>query len=207
MQVDFIFTIAVLIISVILHEISHGYAAYFLGDSTAKYAGRLTLNPLKHLDIFGSVILPLILVITRAGFIIGWAKPVPFNPYNLKNKKWGLALVGISGPATNFLLAGFFGLSIRLNDALVFLPASFSQLAGLIVLINLTLGIFNLIPIPPLDGSRLVSAFLPYRFQKIQFALEKYAFIFVLIFIFFAWQYLLPIIVYLFRIITGLEIY
>ena len=205
MQIDFLFAIAVLIISVMLHEISHGYAAYFLGDSTAKYAGRLTLNPLKHLEIFGSIILPVFTYLTGK-FILGWAKPVPFNPYNLKNQKWGLALVGIAGPATNFLLAAVFGLGIRLNDALIFLPVSFSQLAALIVLINIQLGIFNLVPIPPLDGSRLVSAFLPYRFQKIQFLLERYAFIFVLIFIFFAWQYLLPIIIYLFELITGLNI-
>lgn len=201
---DFVFAIAILIMSVVLHEVSHGYAAYALGDSTAKYAGRLTLNPLKHLDIFGSVILPVFTYLT-GGFIIGWAKPVPFNPYNLKNQKWGPAIVGASGPATNLLVALIFGATVRLNETLAFLPVSFFQLAGLIVLVNLTLAILNLIPIPPLDGSRLLSAFLPWRWQRIQYTLERYSFIFVLIFIFFIWPFIfLPIVSFLFKLITGL---
>lgn len=206
MQVDFIFAIAILIMSVVLHEVSHGYAAYALGDPTAKYAGRLTLNPLKHLDIFGSVILPIFTYLT-GGFILGWAKPVPFNPYNLKNQKWGPAIVGAAGPLTNLLVVLAFGAIVRFNEALVFLPASFFQLAGLIVLINLTLAILNLIPIPPLDGSRLFFAFLPWRWQHIQYTLERYSFIFVLIFIFFIWPYIfLPIVSLLFKLITGLSI-
>jgi Zn-dependent protease len=206
MQVDFIFAIAILIMSVVLHEVSHGYAAYALGDPTAKYAGRLTLNPLKHLDIFGSVILPVFTYLT-GGFILGWAKPVPFNPYNLKNQKWGPAIVGAAGPLTNLLVVLAFGAIVRFNEALVFLPASFFQLAGLIVLINLTLAILNLIPIPPLDGSRLFFAFLPWRWQHIQYTLERYSFIFVLIFIFFIWPYIfLPIVSLLFKLITGLSI-
>jgi Zn-dependent protease len=206
MQVDFIFAIAILIMSVVLHEVSHGYAAYALGDPTAKYAGRLTLNPLKHLDIFGSIILPIFTYLT-GGFILGWAKPVPFNPYNLKNQKWGPAIVGAAGPLTNLLVVLAFGAIVRFNEALVFLPASFFQLAGLIVLINLTLAILNLIPIPPLDGSRLFFAFLPWRWQHIQYTLERYSFIFVLIFIFFIWPYIfLPIVSLLFKLITGLSI-
>jgi Zn-dependent protease len=141
------------------------------------------------------------------GFIIGWAKPVPFNPYNLKNQKWGPALVGAAGPLTNLLIMLIFGIIIRLNTALFFLPVAFSQLASLIVFVNLQLAILNLVPIPPLDGSRLVSALLPFRWQQIQYTLERYSFIFVLIFIFFIWPYLfLPIVGNLFKLITGLNI-
>jgi Zn-dependent protease len=203
---DFIFAIAILIMSVILHEISHGYVAYILGDSTAKYAGRLSLNPLKHLDIFGSVLLPAFTYLT-GGFIIGWAKPVPFNPHNLRNQKWGPAIVASAGPLTNLLIVAVFGAAMHLSSSLLFLPISFFQLAGLIVFVNLQLAILNLIPIPPLDGSRLFSAFLPFRWQQIQYTLERYSFIFVLIFIFFIWPYLfLPIVSFLFKLITGLNI-
>ncbi|PJC24986.1 MAG: site-2 protease family protein [Candidatus Tagabacteria bacterium CG_4_9_14_0_2_um_filter_41_11] len=203
---EFIFAITILILSVILHEISHGYVAYLLGDSTAKYAGRLTLNPLSHLDIFGSVILPVFTYLT-GGFIIGWAKPVPFNPYNLKNQKWGPAIVGAAGPLTNLLIVVIFGTLIRLSSTFSLLPVAFFQLASLIVFINLILAVLNLIPIPPLDGSRLLSAFLPFRWQKIQYTLERYSFIFVIIFIFFVWPYtFLPIVSFLFKLITGLTI-
>ncbi len=202
----FVFAIAILIMSVILHEISHGYIAYILGDPTAKYAGRLSLNPLKHLDIFGSILLPAFTYLT-GGFIIGWAKPVPFNPYNLRNQKWGPAIVAISGPLTNLLIVAIFGMAIQLSGALSFLPVSFFQLASLIVFVNLQLAVLNLVPIPPLDGSRLFSALLPFRWQQIQYTLERYSFIFVLIFIFFIWPYLfLPIVSFLFKLITGLSI-
>ncbi len=201
---EFIFAIAILILSVILHEVSHGYAAYLLGDSTAKYAGRLTLNPLKHLDIFGSVILPAFTYLT-GGFIIGWAKPVPFNPYNLRNQKWGTAIVGVAGPLANILIVAIFGIFIRFGEQFASLPLSFFQIAALVVLVNLQLTVLNLVPIPPLDGSRLLSAFLPYRWQKIQYTLEHYSFFFVIIFIFFVWPYIfLPIVSFLFKLITGL---
>ncbi len=191
-------------LSVILHEISHGYAAYLLGDPTAKYAGRLTLNPLKHLDIFGSVILPVFTYFT-GGFIIGWAKPVPFNPYNLKNQKWGPAIVGAAGPLANILIVAIFGIFIRVGGQFALLPVSFIQIAALVILVNLQLTVLNLVPIPPLDGSRLLSAFLPYRWQNIQYTLERYSFIFVIIFIFFIWPYIfLPIVSFLFKLITGL---
>ncbi len=200
----FVFAIAILIFSVILHEISHGYAAYLLGDSTAKYAGRLTLNPLKHLDIWGSIIVP-ILTYRFGGFILGWAKPVPFNLYNLKNQKWGPAIVGAAGPLANILVVVIFGVFIRIGGNFALLPLSFFQIAALVVLVNLQLTVLNLVPIPPLDGSRLLSAFLPFRWQKIQYTLERYSFFFVLIFIFFVWPYIfLPIVGNLFKLITGL---
>jgi Zn-dependent protease len=203
---EFIFAIAILMMSVILHEVSHGYVAYILGDSTAKYAGRLSLNPLKHLDIFGSILLPAFTYLT-GGFIIGWAKPVPFNPYNLRNQKWGPAIVAAAGPLTNLLIVAIFGIALQLSGVISVLPVSFFQLAILIVFVNLQLAILNLVPIPPLDGSRLISALLPLRWQRIQYTLERYSFIFVLIFIFFIWPYLfLPIVSFLFKLITGLNI-
>jgi Zn-dependent protease len=204
MQVDFIFAIAILIMSVVVHEVSHGFIANALGDPTAKYAGRLTLNPLKHLDFFGSILVPAFTYLI-GGFIFGWAKPVPYNPYNLRDQKWGPALVGIAGPASNIFLALVFGLSIRIMT--VFAPpeiaGAFLNIAGLIVLINLILAIFNLLPVPPLDGSKVLFAFLPYKWTHIQFFLERYGFFILLIFIIFFWRAILPVIFLLFRLFAG----
>lgn len=201
--VDFIFSIAILIMSVVIHEVSHGSVAYALGDPTAKNEGRLTLNPLKHLDLFGSLIVPFITYLA-GGFIFGWAKPVPYNPYNLKNQKVGSGLIGAAGPLSNFLTAAVFGLIIRYGSLLSFLPNSFFQIATLIVLVNLILGTFNLVPVPPLDGSKILFAFLPYRWSKAELFLERYGFFLLLIFILFFFQYLLPVIAILFKLFTGL---
>ncbi|PIS13665.1 MAG: site-2 protease family protein [Candidatus Tagabacteria bacterium CG09_land_8_20_14_0_10_41_14] len=200
--IDFIFAIAVLIMSVVFHEVSHGYSAYLLGDPTAKYAGRLTLNPIKHLDFVGSLIVPAITYLL-GGFIIGWAKPVPYNPYNLKNQKWGPAIVGASGPLANFFLVAVFGLLIRFSSFLSFLPPAFWQIAILIAFINLILGVFNLIPIPPLDGSKLLFALLPYQWRHVQDFLERYGFFILIFFIIFFLRLLLPAVLSLFKLITG----
>ena len=165
--------------SVIIHEVSHGFAAYLQGDMTAKYAGRLTLNPLKHLDPIGSIIVPIVTSI--AGFPFGWAKPVPFNPYNLRNQKWGELLVAAAGPASNILIAVVFGLFVRFSALSV--PHSFTFLAYQVVAINFALALFNLIPIPPLDGSKILFSFLPLRFSKIRWQLERYSLILVFIII------------------------
>jgi Zn-dependent protease len=157
---SFLFSIAILVISVVVHEVSHGYAALMQGDVTAKYAGRLTLNPIKHLDPFGSVIFPLLLSLIPGGIIFGWAKPVPFNPNNLRNKRWGEAIVAIAGPISNIILAIVFGILIRFSDFLG-LNQSFIELSLVVVLINIVLAIFNLIPIPPLDGSKILFSFFP----------------------------------------------
>ncbi|MBU1179107.1 site-2 protease family protein [Patescibacteria group bacterium] len=202
--VDFIFAIAILIMSVVIHEVSHGYAAYLLGDSTAKYAGRLTLNPLNHLDFVGSFLVPMFTYL-MGGFILGWAKPVPYNPYNLKNQKWGPAIVGIAGPASNFFVALVFGMFLRFSGYLLFLPNSFFDIASLVVFINLILAIFNLVPIPPLDGSKILFAVLPYSWREVQNFLERYGFFLLLFFIFFFWRLLLPIMLFLFRIITNIN--
>lgn len=154
--------IAVLIMSIVLHEVAHGYAANWLGDPTARLAGRLTINPISHIDPIGSVIIPAMLYLTNAEFMFGWAKPVPYNPYNLSNQKWGEAFVAFAGPGTNFLLALVFAVLVGLREALG-LNAPFVDLAEYIVFINVFLGMFNLIPFPPLDGSKVIEPFLPRR--------------------------------------------
>lgn len=167
--VEPLFLIAILILSVIIHEISHGYMANFLGDPTARLAGRLTLNPLKHLDWLGSVIVPLFLIFI-GGFIFGWAKPVPYNPHQLRGGKWGPAYVAAAGPASNLLIAFVFALILRLN---LFVAATASLIA-LIVLLNIMLTVFNLIPVTPLDGSKILFAAIPYRYHRIEAWLEAH---------------------------------
>ncbi|MDO8624214.1 MAG: site-2 protease family protein [bacterium] len=154
-----LFLIIVLILSVIAHEVAHGYAASALGDPTAKLAGRLTLNPLVHIDLVGSVIVPALLVFSNAGVLFGWAKPVPYNPYNLKNQRFGEAIVAVAGSATNLLLAIIFALVARgLMDTA---PVA-ADFAGLISFVNLFLGLFNLIPFPPMDGYTVLRGILPF---------------------------------------------
>jgi len=189
--------------SVVIHEVSHGFAALALGDPTAKYQGRLTLNPFNHLDPVGSVLVPLIGYFA-GGFIIGWAKPVPFNPHNLRSAKWGEALVAVAGPVSNIVLAAIFGLIIRLGNGASFMNESFLSLASFVVLINITLAIFNLIPIPPLDGSKILFAVLPLKWQGIRNSLENSGLILVFIFIFLLWPVISPLAFYLFRLFTGL---
>ncbi len=146
--------------SIVIHEISHGYAAYLLGDDTAKRMGRLSLNPLHHVDIFGTIILPIILVMT-AGFAFGYAKPVPINPYNFKNYKKGMGITGAAGPIANFAIT--FLLAILY---VILAKSGFNQdlrafeVIKLTMQVNIFLALFNLIPVPPLDGSRIVGAFL-----------------------------------------------
>ena len=203
-----IIKIVVLIFSVVIHEVSHGYAALALGDKTAQYAGRLTLNPLKHIDPFGSVLLPALMAIL-GGPVFGWAKPVPYNPYNLKNQKWGPAIVGAAGPLANLSLAVIFGLFIRFSGSFSLAGISggfmnnFVAIAAAISILNLVLAIFNLMPIPPLDGSKVLFALLPYRWRSIEIMLNQYGFYILLIFIFFVAQLLVPLIDFFFRLIVG----
>lgn len=221
--ISIVFGLAILILSVVVHEVSHGYAAYAMGDPTAKNAGRLTMNPIKHMDMMGSFVVPLLLVIFGSRFIFGWAKPVPYNPYNLRNQKWGPGIVAAAGPLSNFLTAGVFGL------ASVFLPladfikisvvsdtiTNFNLQSGnymialysffvMIAWINIFLGIFNLVPIPPLDGSKVLFSFLPYRWFNVQTLLEKYGFFVLVIFIFFFSNLLSPIALALLSLFLGI---
>src|SRR3989344_3972830 len=200
-----LFYIVILIMSVVIHEVSHGFMAEYFGDKTARYAGRLTLNPLKHLDLFGSVLLPAILVISNTPFLFGWAKPVPYNPDNLSNRKWGTIAVAAAGVLANFSIAILFGIIIRLTSGLA-MPADFYFITSIIVMVNLALGIFNLVPIPPLDGSKILFSFLPYSFSSLMYKFEQYSLILLLVFIVFFSQYLYPILAFLFRLLTGLAI-
>lgn len=158
-------------IAVILHEVAHGYAALQLGDPTAKYAGRLTLNPLNHIDLWGTIIIPIAMYLA-GGFVFGWAKPVPVNYYNLRHGKWGPVLVALAGPAMNFILLAVFGAAARFSPLGTSLPLLF----GTIALINGILMFFNLIPVPPLDGSKILYLFLDNRPDVIHF-LERYGMI------------------------------
>lgn len=202
--IGIIFQLAVFLFSVVIHEVSHGAMAHALGDGTAKYAGRLTLNPLKHLDPFGSVIFPFLLFFASGGsMVFGWAKPVPYNPYNLKWKKWGPAAVGAAGPLSNITVALLIGIFLRIFYAGATSP--FFAMLGLIVYINIVLAIFNLVPIPPLDGSKILFALLPPGTEYIQENLERYGFVLLLVFIFFGFTLIQPIISLLFSSITGLN--
>lgn len=196
----YVFQIIILVFSAVIHEYMHGWMAYRLGDTTAKDAGRLTFNPLAHLEWFGSFFLPLTMVITGMPFVFGWAKPVPYNPYNLKDQKYGDAKVAIAGPLGNFVIALFFGLCLRF---LPFFSLTFNGLLMMIVEINLVLMFFNLVPIPPLDGSKILAVFLSPAARDKYLHLERTGFILVILFVMLAGGIIMPIVNWLFRIIVG----
>ncbi len=161
--------IIALAIAVIFHEVAHGYAALLLGDPTAKYAGRLSLNPIKHIDLLGTILTPLFLIWSGTGFVFGWAKPVPVNYYNLRRGKYGPVWVALAGPATNFFFVIVSSLLARFSPANTALPYLFVTIA----MINAILMLFNLIPVPPLDGSKILYLFLGNRPDIIQW-MERY---------------------------------
>jgi len=197
-QQTMLFFIIVIIISAILHEYSHGWVAEQLGDPTARYAGRLTLNPLAHIDLFGSIILPLLFVLSGSGFLFAYAKPVPYNPYNLRNQKWGPGLVALAGPFSNLILAFIFGLAIR------FFPLDmFSPFFSIVVQANVALAIFNLVPIPPLDGSKVLFSILPDSMQQFKITLERFGFFFLIMFILFFSPIIYPIIQAVYQLLVG----
>ncbi len=188
--------------SVVIHEVAHGYMALRYGDKTALFAGRLTLNPIPHLDLFGSILLPAMLFFSGSPFMIGWAKPVPYNPDNLSNRKWGSIAVAAAGILANLSLAIIFGLLLRFTDGSL-MPAGFDSIVSLIVLVNLVLAIFNLVPIPPLDGSKILYPLLPSAFQPIVSFIEQFALIFLIVFVVFFSSSIYPILSFLFQLITG----
>lgn len=210
--IGLIFIIIIFLFSVVLHEVAHGWTANLLGDPTAKNMGRLSLNPLRHLDPFGSVLLPLLLImlsqVSGNGFVFGWAKPVPYNPLNLRNQKRDPALVAAAGSAINLTIALIFGLLSRAIIAWQGANPSFywvnlTAIFAAIVWVNLLLGIFNLIPIPPLDGSKILFAFLPRSLDHLRFTIERYGFIILLAFIFFGFSLIIPLISFLFQLLVG----
>jgi Zn-dependent protease len=195
-----IFSLIVLVLSVIIHEVAHGWVAYSLGDITAKGAGRLTLNPLKHLDPLGSILIPLFLVLSGSPFVVGWAKPVPINPYNFRDQKWGELKVSLAGPASNFLVALIFGLLLRVPQ----IPASFIDFFAIISIYNLILAIFNLIPIPPLDGSWILFSFIPDKYANFKNFFGQYGIFFLIFLLFFSglsWVFTLAS--YIFELLSG----
>ncbi len=156
---------------------AHGWAADNLGDHTARYAGRLTLNPIPHIDFLGSIVLPIISSLSPGGFLFGWAKPVPYNPYNLSRApRWGETIVAAAGPGTNFALAIIFAILMRL-----WADPTFGDICFIGILVNLWLGILNLIPVPPLDGSKVLSGILPralaYRYDQWKTRMEHNPFL------------------------------
>jgi Zn-dependent protease len=197
-----LFFLLVLIFSIVVHEVSHGLAALALGDPTAKYAGRLTMNPIKHVDPIGSIFIPLLCAILPGGLMFGWAKPVPVNPYNLKYGKWGNVIVSFAGPLSNIILALIAGLTVRFGGEL--LPVATISLLSLICLTNIVLAIYNLIPISPLDGSHILFAFLPTSFQKFKRMMDSQGFLFAIIFAIVLWKYFVPVIFFVFNLIVGL---
>lgn len=190
-----IFFVVVIIFSAVIHEYSHGWVADMLGDPTARYAGRLTLNPLSHIDPIGSILLPLLLMPT--GLLFAYAKPVPYNPYNLKDQRLGPLWVALAGPGSNLLLAIVFGFILQ-----VMAGGAMAPFLSIIVYANVMLAVFNLVPIPPLDGSKLLYVLLPNN-PQLHATLERYGVILLFAFIFFGSHVLHPIILSLFNLITG----
>lgn len=226
---EMIFLVIILIFSIVIHEVAHGAMANHLGDPTAKYAGRLTLNPIKHLDPVGSVLVPLFLIIMQSPFLFGWARPVPVNPYNFSDQKYGSAKVAMAGPGANLLVAiiiGFFsrflplGEGVRFNIIKAFLGRDMETLSYLlqgdpfaqiflifsfIIFINILLAIFNLLPIPPLDGSHILFTFLPDSMENLKILLNQYGFFILIAFIFLGgFRLIFPLILEIFSLITGL---
>lgn len=158
--------------SVVCHEIAHGLAAWKLGDPTAWRMGRLSFNPLVHIDIFGTILLPLFLLLTGSRFLFAWAKPVPVNPAYFRNRKQGMMLVALAGPATNLALAVAMSLVLKFGGAMM--PAFLAKALATTALMNVILMVFNLIPIPPLDGSRIVANFLGGKLYWNYMRLERY---------------------------------
>lgn len=197
--IEAVFVILVLLFSIVAHEVSHGYAALALGDKTALYAGRLTLNPLKHIDPIGSILVPIMTLL--AGFGFGWAKPVPYNPAFLRDKRWGDTKVALAGPLTNFGIALVFAMMARFFVGIF--PEQAISLIIVVVWVNIALGVFNMIPVPPFDGSKLLLNLLPYRYRYVFDYMERYWFAILLIIVLFAGQIVSPLVRILFSLFMG----
>jgi Zn-dependent protease len=181
----------VLLFSVVVHEVAHGYVALLNGDPTAKMLGRLTLNPVPHIDLVGTILVPVLLMISHAGILFGWAKPVPVNPLNYRNYRWGEFTVSAAGPLSNLVLASIFAMLLRLNLS----NPGLVQLIYFGVSINIILALFNLLPIPPLDGSHVLSILLPRELARLYDYLQPVGFILILILFYtgILWAILMPL--------------
>lgn len=197
-MIDLVFYIITLVVIITIHEFSHAWAGHILGDVTARREGRLTLNPIAHIDPFLTLIMPLGLILLGSPVVFGAAKPVPFNPYAVRYGKWGAALVALAGPASNFLMAAFVALFVR------FLPLSFMAQRFLVIFVTVNIGffVFNMIPFPPLDGSRLLYAIAPRPLADLMDRIENFGIMAVFLFIFVFFQFLSP---YIGFIIGGLS--
>lgn len=194
-----IFFILVIIPSAILHEFAHGLMAERLGDPTPRLAGRLTLNPAAHIDLWGTIILPFSLFfLTKGSFLFAYAKPMPYNPLALRAQRWGSALVGAAGPAANLLVAFALGLVVRAAPETIF-----AGFLSIIVYANILLAVFNLVPIPPLDGSKVLFTFLPDRWYAAKVWLERYGIVLLLVFMFTLSHWLAPVTWALVRLAVG----
>lgn len=189
--------IVVLVFSVVVHELAHAYAADALGDPTPRLSGRLTMNPLKHLDWIGSLLVPGFLILTGAPFLLGWAKPVPFNPYQLNSKKWGGALVALAGPASNIALALVFALVLKFFTFSVGVSSFFSG----IILTNVALAVFNMVPIPPLDGHHVLYALIGEKLPGLKDFLKRYGFVLLILFIVYGFRFISPAIMYVYQLL------
>ncbi|HEC69378.1 MAG TPA: site-2 protease family protein [Candidatus Omnitrophica bacterium] len=195
-----IILIIILFFSIIIHEVSHGYIAYRLGDPTAKYSGRLTLNPLVHIDLFGTILIPAFLILSHSPILFGWAKPVPINPYNFRNPRKDLMWVGFSGPASNLTIAFILSLIIKI------LPSSpITVILNYGAVINIVLAVINLIPIPPLDGSRILTGLLPRELAYKYMRIEPFGFIIAVLFIILFWRSIIQPIIGIICSLLGLN--
>ncbi len=201
----FIGRLAILIFSVIIHEYNHGLVALRNGDDTAKAMGRLTLNPLPHLDPFGTVLLPLLLFTLHSPIIIGWARPVPINPFRFHDFRRGMIQVGASGPVSNVVLGLFFAFLFRITGSSI--RSGIGLLLYFGVFINFLLAFFNLIPIPPLDGSRILGSLLPLKMESAYYRIERYGMLIIFAFLLFGlFDFLVPLLNYLVGLVTGIPL-
>lgn len=182
---DIILMVVPILFSVIIHEVSHGWIALKQGDTTAKQLGRLTLNPIAHIDLIGTILVPGILILTKSPFLLGWAKPVPINPLNFKNPRKGMLWVALAGPLSNITLAVISSIILRLFGHMLYGPYlnPLVTMLGYMIIFNVGLAIFNLIPIPPLDGGRVLVGILPQHLANNVARIEPYGFIILMLLI------------------------
>ncbi len=202
---ELILNFSIIFFSLVLHEVSHGHAAKMLGDNTAEMQGRLSLNPLKHIDAIGTILVPFMMIMlarmsNSRPIIFGWAKPVPVNPYNLKNPQRDMAIVALFGPLSNFLLACFVSIIIRLSG-FIGMSSDIVNILVMIVYLNILWVIFNLLPIPPLDGSKILFYFL--KNERLERTMNQFGFMFLMLVIFYGFAPIQMVVGLITRVLIG----